>query len=206
MSKMQINDTQLFFKRVFDVVLSLILLPITILPILILIILASMDTKAFGLFWQERIGQHAKPFMIYKIRTLKVEPHILGDLDRSASWFGRFLRRSKWDELPQLINVLKGDMSLIGPRPLLIRYLPHYNDVQKKRHDIKPGITGWAQVNGRNNLNWEQKFAYDVYYVENMSLLLDIKIVFMTIYKIFAKKGIYDQDNGIGPEFTGSDN
>lgn len=178
-------------------------------PIFIIVLICLLivnNGKPF--FLQKRPGKDEKIFSIIKFKTMndKKDEHdeLLPALERITK-VGSFIRNYSLDEIPQLINVLKGDMSLIGPRPLLIRYLPHYNSVQKKRHDIKPGITGWAQVNGRNTINWEQKFALDIHYVENMSLLLDIKIVFLTIYKIFAKKGIYDQNNEIGSEFTGSD-
>lgn len=195
---MPINSTQLFFKRVFDVVLSLVLFPITILPILILIILASIDTKAFGLFWQERIGQHAKPFMIYKIRTLKVEPHFLGDFDRSASWFGRFLRRSKWDELPQLINVLKGDMSFVGPRPDVRGFADTLKGEDKVILKLKPGITGPATLKYKNedhllalqndpeNYNrttiWPDKVKINLNYAQNWSFYLDLRILIQSIF------------------------
>ena len=198
-----------YIKPIIDICAALIGLTL-LSPIFIIVFICLMiSNNGKPFFYQQRPGKNEKIFSIIKFKTMNDKKDANGDLlpaiDRITK-LGSFIRNYSLDEIPQLINVLKGDMSLIGPRPLLIRYLPHYNDVQKKRHDIKPGITGWAQVNGRNNLNWEQKFAYDVHYVENMSLLLDIKIVFMTIYKIFAKKGIYDQDNGIGPEFTGSDN
>jgi lipopolysaccharide/colanic/teichoic acid biosynthesis glycosyltransferase len=118
---------------------------------------------------------------------------------------GIFVRKYSLDEIPQLLNVIKGDMSLIGPRPLLIRYLPRYNEFQKQRHNIKPGITGWAQVNGRNAISWEQKFEYDVWYVNNLTFALDLKILFLTFYKVFKKDGIYSVDNDIVPDFTGTE-
>ena len=117
---------------------------------------------------------------------------------------GIFMRKYSLDEIPQLLNVIKGDMSLIGPRPLLIKYLPLYNETEKQRHNIRPGITGWAQVNGRNAIGWDQKFALDVWYVKNLSLLLDIKILFLTVYKVFKKDGIYTTNEDIMPDFTGT--
>ena len=119
---------------------------------------------------------------------------------------GKFIRKNSLDEIPQLLNVIKGDMSLIGPRPLLVRYLPRYNDFQKQRHEVKPGITGWAQVNGRNAISWEQKFEFDVWYVKNVSLALDLKILFLTIHKVFKKDGIYSVENDIVPDFMGTEN
>jgi len=129
--------------------------------------------------------------------------NLLPDFQRLTR-FGQFIRKYSLDEIPQLLNVIKGDMSLIGPRPLLIRYLPLYNEVQKKRHNIKPGITGWAQVKGRNAITWEQKFEYDVWYVKNSSFVLDLKILFLTLYKVFKKEGVYSKENDIVTDFTGT--
>ena len=161
--------------------------------------------KAF--FFQERPGKHERIFKIIKFKTMNDKTDANGELlhpSERLTKAGIFIRKYSLDEIPQLLNVIKGDMSIIGPRPLLIRYLPRYNDVQKQRHNIKPGITGWAQVNGRNAISWEQKFEYDVWYVKNQSFLLDLKIVFRTIYKVFKKDGIYSVDNDIVPDFMGT--
>jgi undecaprenyl phosphate N,N'-diacetylbacillosamine 1-phosphate transferase len=162
--------------------------------------------KAF--FYQERPGKNERIFKIIKFKTMTDKTDAHGELlppSERLTKTGIFVRKYSLDEIPQLLNVIKGEMSLIGPRPLLIRYLPRYNSVQKQRHNIKPGITGWAQVNGRNAISWEQKFEYDVWYVKNMSLILDIKILFLTIYKVFKKDGIYTVENNIVPDFTGTE-
>jgi lipopolysaccharide/colanic/teichoic acid biosynthesis glycosyltransferase len=162
--------------------------------------------KAF--FYQERPGINERIFKIIKFKTMTDKTDAHGELlppSERLTKTGIFVRKYSLDEIPQLLNVIKGEMSLIGPRPLLIRYLPRYNSVQKQRHNIKPGITGWAQVNGRNAISWEQKFEYDVWYVKNMSLILDIKILFLTIYKVFKKDGIYTVENNIVPDFTGTE-
>ena len=144
-------------------------------------------------FFQARPGLNERIFKIIKFKTMNdkkdAQGNLLPDADRLTK-IGAFVRKTSLDEIPQLMNVLKGDMSLIGPRPLLVQYLPLYNAEQKKRHDVRPGITGWAQVNGRNAISWEQKFAYDVWYVDNISLLLDIKILFLTIKKVVLSEGV----------------
>ncbi|MCB0446725.1 MAG: sugar transferase [Gelidibacter sp.] len=197
----------LFLKRVIDLMLAsigfVVLFPVFLVVWIILLI--KNDGKAF--FYQERPGKDERIFKIIKFKTMNDKTDENGDLlppsDRLTKT-GVFIRKYSLDEIPQLLNVIKGDMSLIGPRPLLIRYLPRYNEFQKQRHHIKPGITGWAQVNGRNAISWEQKFEYDVWYVQNMSLLLDIKIIFLTIYKVFKKAGINSVDNDIVPDFMGT--
>ena len=169
------------------------------------ILMFKNNGKAF--FYQKRPGKNERIFKIIKFKTMNDKTDSHGELlpaQQRLTKTGIFIRKYSLDEIPQLFNVIKGDMSLIGPRPLLIQYLPIYNEEQKKRHLIKPGITGWAQVNGRNAISWEQKFGYDVWYVNNMSLLLDIKILFLTIYKVFKKDGIYSADNDIMPDFIGT--
>ncbi|WP_456441528.1 sugar transferase [Psychroserpens sp.] len=169
------------------------------------ILMFKNNGKAF--FYQKRPGKNERIFKIIKFKTMNDKTDSHGELlpaQERLTKTGIFIRKYSLDEIPQLLNVIKGDMSLIGPRPLLIQYLPIYNEEQKKRHLIKPGITGWAQVNGRNAISWEQKFGYDVWYVNNMSLLLDIKILFLTIYKVFKKDGIYSTDNDIMPDFIGT--
>ena len=145
-------------------------------------------------FCQKRPGKNAKIFKVIKFKTMNdrrdAKGVLLSDSERLTP-IGKLVRQTSLDELPQLINVLKGDMSLIGPRPLLVEYLPLYNETQKHRHEVKPGITGWAQVNGRNAISWKKKFEYDVYYVENISLSLDVKILLKTVYSVFNKEGIY---------------
>jgi sugar transferase EpsL len=158
------------------------------------------------LFRQQRPGRQARPFTIYKFRTMTDgrdrHNRLLPDEQRLPS-FGRFLRRSSLDELPELFNVLKGEMSLVGPRPLLMKYLDRYTADQRRRHEVKPGITGWAQVNGRNNLSWSEKFSLDVWYVDHYSLGLDIKILAMTLWIIFKREGVNQPGQATAQEFTG---
>ena len=196
-----------FFKRFFDLALAsigfIILLPLFLIVWCVLLI--KNNGKAF--FYQERPGKNERVFRIIKFKTMndKTDEHgeLLPPSDRLTRT-GSFVRKYSLDEIPQLLNVIKGDMSLIGPRPLHIRYLPRYNDFQKQRHNIRPGITGWAQVNGRNAISWEQKFEFDVWYVKNMSLLLDVKIIFLTIHTVFKKVGINNANNEIASDFMGT--
>lgn len=183
-----------FFKRFLDFNLSLIGL-VVLSPILLLlwILLFLTNSGAGAVFVQSRPGKGGKLFKVIKFKTMNdkrdSEGNLLADNDRITS-VGRIVRSLSIDELPQLINVLKGDMSLVGPRPLLVQYLPLYSERQARRHEVKPGMTGWAQVNGRNAISWEQKFEYDVWYVDNLSLWLDIKIVFLTVKRVFFRDGI----------------
>lgn len=171
---------------------------------------------AFGLFFanrgkpfffQKRPGKNGRIFSIVKFKTMNDKKdaggNLLPDADRLTP-VGSFVRKTSLDEIPQLLNVLKGDMSLIGPRPLLVEYLPLYNERQKRRHEVRPGITGWAQVNGRNAISWEQKFEYDVYYVDNLSLTLDLKIIYLTILKVFKSEGINSEGSATMEKFTGN--
>lgn len=194
-------------KPIFDFLIAslgfILLFPIFVITWIILLIIN--DGKAF--FYQERPGKGERIFKIIKFKTMNDRTNNKGELlppSQRLTKAGIFVRKYSLDEIPQLLNVIKGDMSLIGPRPLLIRYLPRYNDFQKQRHNIKPGITGWAQVNGRNAISWEQKFEYDVWYVNHLSFLLDLKIIIKTIYKVFKKDGIYSVDNDIVPDFMGT--
>lgn len=183
-----------FFKRLIDFLIVFITL-IVIWPFLLVIYvwLTIVNRGAGAIFYQERPGKNAKIFRIMKFKSMTDEKDNEGNLLPEAlrlTKVGAFIRKTSIDELPQLINVLKGDMALIGPRPLLPKYLPLYNDEQRRRHDVRPGLTGWAQVNGRNNVAWTEKFKLDVWYVDNCSLGLDIKILFMTIKKVFSSKDI----------------
>ena len=159
------------------------------------------------LFRQQRPGLHGHPFNIYKFRTMTnardADGHLLPDADRLTR-LGFFLRGMSLDELPELINVLKGEMSLVGPRPLLMQYLDRYTVVQMRRHEVRPGITGWAQINGRNAITWEQKFVLDVWYVDHVSLLLDIKIIVLTVWKIIRREGINQPGQATAEEFRGT--
>lgn len=194
-------------KRVVDVVFSIIALAIS-LPIICLIsilIYLIMGRPIF--FKQVRPGLHGKPFVLYKFRTMLDLRDQTGKMlpdERRLTSFGRWLRSTSLDELPVLFNVLKGDMSLVGPRPLLMEYLDRYTPEQARRHEVKPGITGWAQINGRNAISWEEKFALDVWYVDNWSLLLDFRIIFLTILKVLKHEGISADGHVTMPEFRGS--
>jgi len=180
-------------KRLFDVLLSLFLM-ILFLPVFIVVsILIYMKMGSPILFRQQRPGLNEKIFGIYKFRTMTDERDESGVLlpdEKRLIGIGKFIRSTSLDELPQIFNVLKGDMSFVGPRPLLVEYLPLYNDKQKRRHSVKPGITGWAQVNGRNAISWEQKFEYDVWYVDNQSFLLDMKIFWLTFLKVIKRSDV----------------
>lgn len=197
-----------FFKRFFDFLIALIAL-ICISPVLIIVILwLHFANKGAGAFFlQERPGKDDKIFKVIKFKTMTDERdaqgYLLPDADRLTK-VGRFVRSTSIDELPQLINVLKGDMALIGPRPLLVQYLPLYSKEQARRHDVRPGITGWAQVNGRNAISWTKKFELDVWYVDRCSLLLDLKIIFLTIKKVFVREGISQEGQATMEYFTGN--
>lgn len=195
-------------KRVFDLVASFIGLLILSPVLFLLAILVIIKHGSPILFKQTRPGKYGKPFTFYKFRTMTNETdeygNLLLDKDRLTS-FGSFLRKTSLDELPSLFNVIKGDMSLVGPRPLLMQYLPLYNDIQKRRHKVKPGITGWAQINGRNSLTWSKKFEFDVWYVDNQSFWLDLKILFLTIYKVLKREGISSNTSVTMEEFKGTE-
>lgn len=196
-----------FFKRVFDFTVSLIGILILSPIFLIVSILLFFANSGKPFFFQRRPGKNERIFLLVKFKTMNdkrdKEGNLLPDEKRLTS-LGKFVRKTSLDEIPQLINVLKGDMSLIGPRPLLVDYLPLYNTFQKRRHEVKPGITGWAQVNGRNAIGWEQKFEFDVWYVDHISLMLDIKILWLTITKVFKSEGISQQGHATMPFFKGS--
>lgn len=194
-------------KRLFDIVGALfgLILFAPVFFLLLGLIRSQMGTPVF--FRQNRPGQYGRPFEMLKFRTMLdaigVDGKPLPDAKRLTP-LGRKLRSTSLDELPELWNVLKGDMSLVGPRPLLMEYLPLYSGEQARRHEVKPGITGWAQVNGRNAISWEEKFALDVWYVDNRTLWLDLKIIWLTIRKVLARDGINAQGDATMPKFTGS--
>ena len=194
-------------KRFLDFIIALIGL-ILILPLFVLVIVGlffANHGKPF--FFQIRPGKNGRLFKIIKFKTMNDKKDENGNLlsdDYRLTKIGAFVRKTSLDEIPQLLNVLKGDMSLIGPRPLLPEYLPLYNESQRRRHEVKPGITGWAQVNGRNAISWEQKFEYDVWYVENVSFLLDLKILYQTIKKVFKREGITAENSVSAEAFKGN--
>ena len=196
-------------KSLFDKTLALFLI-ILFSPIYIVVsLLIFLKMGSPILFRQKRPGYKEKIFGIYKFRTMTNEKDANGNLlpdDKRLVGIGKFIRSTSLDELPQLFNVLKGEMSFVGPRPLLEEYLPLYNEKQKRRHDVKPGITGWAQVNGRNAISWEQKFDYDVWYVDNQSFLLDIKILWLTFLKVVKRSDISSSTSSTMEKFTGSKN
>lgn len=198
---------QRFLKRPMDFTLALIAL-IVLSPVLLLVaILVRIKLGSPVLFKQERPGLNEKIFTMYKFRTMTNERDEKGELlpnEMRHTKFGKLLRSTSLDELPELLNVLKGDMSLVGPRPLLVEYLPLYNSQQKRRHDVRPGITGYAQVNGRNAITWDKKFEKDIHYVENMSFLLDIRILFQTVIKVFKKEDVNQSNTTTMEKFKGT--
>lgn len=199
---------KIFIKPLFDFVFAFLLVLMLSPVFVIIIILLYFFNQKNVFFLQDRPGKNEKVFKIIKFKTMTDQKDEFGNLlsdELRLTKLGKFVRKTSLDELPQLINVLKGDMSFIGPRPLLVHYLPLYNDEQKKRHHIKPGITGWAQVNGRNAITWQQKFIFDVYYVNNLSLLLDIKIFLLTIKKVIKSEGINTAGVATTENFTGNE-
>lgn len=195
-------------KRAFDLIAALVAILLGWPLMVVVAVLVRVNLGAPVLFRQQRPGLNAKPFYVYKFRTMLSACDANGEQlpdEKRMTRFGSFLRRSSLDELPQLINVLKGELSLVGPRPLLMEYLPLYNAEQARRHLVKPGVTGWAQVNGRNAISWEDKFKYDVWYVDHQSLWLDIKILWMTVRKVVRSEGISQSGNVTMEKFQGSD-
>lgn len=195
-------------KRLIDLVLSGLALLVLSPLYLILAILVRVKLGSPVLFSQERPGKNEKVFRMYKFRSMTDARDANGDLlpdEERLTHFGMMLRATSLDELPELWNIFKGDMSIVGPRPLLVRYLPRYNERQRRRHEVRPGLTGWAQVNGRNAISWEQKFEYDVEYVEKESFWLDIKILFMTVEKVLHRSGISQEGNATMEEFMGTE-
>jgi lipopolysaccharide/colanic/teichoic acid biosynthesis glycosyltransferase len=194
-------------KRLFDITASSFALLLFCIPLLLLVVLVRAKLGSPVFFRQRRPGLNGRPFEVIKFRTMTdargADGQLLSDAQRLTP-FGRFLRASSMDELPELWNVLKGEMSLVGPRPLLVEYLPLYSVEEARRHEVRPGITGWAQVNGRNALSWEEKFKLDVWYVDNRTLWLDIKILWLTVRKVLVRDGISAAGEATMPRFTGS--
>ena len=193
-------------KRIFDLSASIILL-IILCPILIIVMTLIFLILGRPVFFKQiRCGYKLQPFLLYKFRTMHEKFNLNGDQlpdNERVSKFGKFLRKTSLDELPQLFNVITGDMSLVGPRPLLMEYIPLYSKKQIKRHNVLPGITGWAQINGRNFISWEKKFELDLWYVNNKSYLIDIKIILITILKVFKGEGISNLDLDSNKKFKG---
>lgn len=198
---------QFFFKRLFDFCISFIILILISPFIFIVAVMLYFYNSGKPFFKQQRPGKNEKVFGLIKFKTMRelfdAEGNPLPDKDRITP-IGKFIRKTSMDELPQLINVLKGDMSLVGPRPLLVKYLPLYSDFQKRRHEVKPGITGWAQVNGRNAISWEEKFKLDVWYVKNCSFAIDIKILLLTVLKVLQSKDINTKNTATTTKFKGN--
>ena len=198
---------QAYLKRVFDVVVSAVALTV-LAPVMGLTALAVWRMMGRPvLFRHVRPGLHGKPFVMYKFRTMRDLRDAEGKLlpnEARLTPFGRWLRSTSLDELPELLNVLRGEMSLVGPRPLLMEYLERYTPEQARRHEVKPGITGWAQIHGRNNLSWDERFKLDVWYVDNWSLWLDVKILWRTLWVVLRREGISAQGHATMPEFRGS--
>jgi len=197
-----------FFKRLLDFMIALVGLIIFSPLFLILWIVLSIANKGAGVFFlQERPGKDEKIFKVIKFKTMndrRDENGILLPDSERLTKIGRLVRSLSLDELPQLVNVLKGDMALVGPRPLLVKYLSLYSKEQSRRHEVRPGITGWAQVNGRNAISWQEKFEYDVWYVDHITVYLDVKILFLTLMKVFKREGINSQDSATMEPFNGN--
>lgn len=196
-----------FWKRILDLILASLMFLILIPVFLILFISLSIYFKGSPFFFQDRPGKDGNIFKIMKFKTMSDEFGQDGSLlqdEKRLTPFGKSIRKTSLDEIPQLINVLKGDMSLVGPRPLLTEYLPLYDPKQAKRHAVKPGVTGWAQINGRNAISWSQKFDYDVWYVENLSFALDLRILFQTLWNVIRGKGVSQQGHVTVGKFAGN--
>ena len=196
-----------YIKRFFDIFSSFLALVVLSPILLILIVVGAFVMKGNPFFTQQRPGKNEKIFKLIKFRTMTnakdKDGNLLPDADRLTK-YGEFLRNTSLDELPELINILKGDMSVIGPRPLLVEYIPRYNAHQHRRHEVRPGLSGWAQVNGRNTVSWEDKFDMDVEYVDNYNLVMDIKILFMTVLNVLKREGISSDTSATMEEFKGT--
>lgn len=195
-----------FFKRVFDFILSLTAIIILSPVLLLLTVTGAFLMGGNPFFTQDRPGKDGKVFKLVKFKSMNNKRDERGELlpdEKRLTSYGQFIRNTSFDELPELINILKGDMAIVGPRPLLVRYLTRYNKTQARRHEVRPGLTGLAQVNGRNAISWEEKFRYDVEYVDNLSLMLDIKIILMTVLKVVKRDGISSENSATMEEFMG---
>ena len=196
-----------YVKRLLDLVLSAVALLLLSPVILVVAILVRCNLGAPVIFCQERPGKDEEIFKLYKFRSMTDACDAYGELlpdELRLTRFGRFLRSTSLDELPELWNIFKGDMSIVGPRPLLVKYLPLYNEEQRHRHDVTPGLTGWAQVHGRNLCSWEEKFDYDIWYVDHVSFILDLQIIFLTVKAVLKREGISSEDSPTMEEFTGT--
>ena len=196
-----------FFKPLLDTVIALIVLLVLSPVLLMVILILTLANRGTPFFMQTRPGKNGKPFSVIKFKTMNDRKDDQGNLlpdDVRLTGIGKFVRKTSLDEIPQLVNVIAGHMSLVGPRPLLMEYLPLYSPEQRRRHEVKPGITGWAQVNGRNAISWQQKFAFDVWYVDHLSFALDVKIVLRTIKKVFRAEGINSATAATMEKFTGN--
>ena len=196
-----------YVKRLLDLVLSAVALLLLSPVILLVAILVRCNLGAPVIFCQERPGKDEEIFKLYKFRSMTDACDAYGELlpdELRLTRFGRFLRSTSLDELPELWNIFKGDMSIVGPRPLLVKYLPLYNEEQRHRHDVTPGLTGWAQVHGRNLCSWEEKFDYDIWYVDHVSFILDLQIIFLTVKSVLKREGISSEDSPTMEEFTGT--
>lgn len=197
-----------YIKRFFDIASSFLALVVLSPLLIVLTIVGAFVMKGNPFFTQQRPGKDEKIFKLIKFRTMTnakdKDGNLLPDADRLTK-YGEFLRNSSLDELPELFNILKGDMSVIGPRPLLVKYLPRYNEHQHRRHEVRPGLSGWAQVNGRNTVSWEDKFNMDVEYVDNYSLVMDIRILFMTVLNVLNHEGISSETSATMEEFMGNE-
>lgn len=196
-----------YIKRLLDFTLSFLALIILSPVLLVTAVLVRIKLGSPIIFHQERPGKSEKIFRLYKFRSMTDECDENGNLlpdDQRLTRFGQILRSTSLDELPELLNILRGDMSIVGPRPLLVKYLPLYNEEQKHRHDVRPGLTGWAQANGRNAISWEEKFKLDVWYVQHISFWVDVKVIFMTVKKVFCRDGISSETSVTMEEFSGT--
>lgn len=196
-----------YMKRLLDFTLSFLALIVLSPVLLVTAVLVRIKLGSPIIFHQERPGKSEKIFRLYKFRSMTDECDENGNLlpdDQRLTRFGQILRSTSLDELPELLNILRGDMSIVGPRPLLVKYLPLYNEEQRHRHDVRPGLTGWAQANGRNAISWEEKFKLDVWYVQHISFLVDVKVIFMTVKKVFSRDGISSEASVTMEEFSGT--
>lgn len=197
-----------FIKRTFDIIISLMTILLLSPVLFVVYIMVKIKLGSPAIFKQERPGLYGRVFTMYKFRSMTDEHDEKGQLlpdEVRLTSFGKLLRKTSLDELPELFNILRGDMSFVGPRPLLVRYLERYNEEQARRHDVRPGLTGWAQINGRNAISWEEKFKLDVWYVDNWGLWLDLKIFVLTFIKVFKREGINSADHATMEEFMGSE-